>query len=277
MQEQKIQIGKIFIQHKNKEMKRLITFLIAFLITGILLAQTTNTFKYPLIIGTNTAPASNGQITLKGSTSGTAVIRVPVAAGTGTVFQLPANNGTSDYLLRTDGSGILTWVAPPVTFPGFGTSGSTAAVGNDARLSDARTPTSHTHGSITNGGLIGTTANLPLITSTGGLVGVGSFGTGSTNFTAGNDARLSDARTPVSHTHGNITNAGAIGTTTGLPIVTTTSGVLTTGESTELFFEGDTTITAAIPKFVFKTSDGHYYVCVSTTATSTPKWKRIDN
>lgn len=31
------------------------------------------------------------------------------------------------------------------------------------------------------------------------------------------------------HTHGNITNAGAIGTTSGLPIITTTSGVLTTG------------------------------------------------
>ena len=33
----------------------------------------------------------------------------------------------------------------------------------------------------------------------------------------------------ASHTHGNITNAGAIGSTSGLPIITTTSGVLTTG------------------------------------------------
>jgi len=32
-----------------------------------------------------------------------------------------------------------------------------------------------------------------------------------------------------SHTHGNITNVGAIGSTTGLPIITTASGVLTTG------------------------------------------------
>ena len=32
-----------------------------------------------------------------------------------------------------------------------------------------------------------------------------------------------------SHTHGNLTNAGAIGSTSGLPIITTTSGVLTTG------------------------------------------------
>jgi hypothetical protein len=34
---------------------------------------------------------------------------------------------------------------------------------------------------------------------------------------------------PSAHTHGNITNAGAIGSTTGLPIVTTASGVLTAG------------------------------------------------
>lgn len=41
------------------------------------------------------------------------------------------------------------------------------------------------------------------------------------------DSRLSDARTPTSHTHGNITNDGKIGTTTGLMIKTTTGGALT--------------------------------------------------
>lgn len=34
--------------------------------------------------------------------------------------------------------------------------------------------------------------------------------------------------TPASHTHGNITNAGAIGSTSGLMLKTTTSGVITT-------------------------------------------------
>jgi len=42
------------------------------------------------------------------------------------------------------------------------------------------------------------------------------------------DSRLSDSRTPASHVHGNITNAGAIGSTSGQIVVTTTSGVLTT-------------------------------------------------
>lgn len=53
-------------------------------------------------------------------------------------------------------------------------------------------------------------------------------GTESGTVAAGNDARFSDARTPTSHAHGNLTNAGAIGTTANLPVVTTASGVLTT-------------------------------------------------
>jgi hypothetical protein len=86
-----------------------------------------------------------------------------------------------------------------------------------------------THGNITNLGAIGSTANLPIITTTSGVLTTGTFGTGANTFCVGNDSRLSDARTPLSHTHGNISNAGAIGSTSGLPIVTTASGVLTTG------------------------------------------------
>ena len=110
-----------------------------------------------------------------------------------------------------------------------GTTGGTVAAGDDARLSDARTPTSHTHGSISNSGSIGVTANLPIITTTLGSLTTGSFGTGANTFCQGNDARLSDARTPTSHTHGNITNAGAIGSTSGVPIITGASGVLQAG------------------------------------------------
>jgi hypothetical protein len=84
----------------------------------------------------------------------------------------------------------------------YGTSSSTACVGNDARLSDARTPTAHTQAFST-------------ITSTPTtLTGYG----------------ITDAATST-HTHGNITNAGAIGSTSGQIVVTTTSGVLTTAAS----------------------------------------------
>ncbi len=55
------------------------------------------------------------------------------------------------------------------------------------------------------------------------------FGTASGTVCQGNDSRLSDNRAPTSHTHGNITNAGAIGSTANLAVITTTSGVLTTG------------------------------------------------
>jgi hypothetical protein len=45
---------------------------------------------------------------------------------------------------------------------------------------------------------LGTTANLPLRTGTSGVLEAGSFGTAAGSFCAGDDARLSDARTPSS-------------------------------------------------------------------------------
>jgi hypothetical protein len=68
----------------------------------------------------------------------------------------------------------------------------------------------HVHGNITNTGSIGFLANKPLITTTSGVVTTGTFGTTANTFCQGNDSRLSDARTPASHTHGNITNDGKV-------------------------------------------------------------------
>lgn len=54
--------------------------------------------------------------------------------------------------------------------------------------------TSHSHGNITNSGAIGSTANLPVITTTSGVLTTGSFGgTTATSFVAGNDQRLARA------------------------------------------------------------------------------------
>ena len=75
---------------------------------------------------------------------------------------------------------------------------------NDSRLSDSRTPTSHTHGNLTNDGKVGSTANYFVYTTTSGAI---------------------TSKQKI----GNITTSGAIGSTSGLPIITTTSGVLTTG------------------------------------------------
>jgi hypothetical protein len=79
--------------------------------------------------------------------------------------------------------------------------GNAVVVTTDSRLSDARTPISHTHGNITNAGAIGTTSGLPVITTTSGVLTTGAFGTAAGSFCQGNDARLSDSRTPTSHTH----------------------------------------------------------------------------
>jgi hypothetical protein len=57
----------------------------------------------------------------------------------------------------------------------------------------------------------------------------GTLMVGGTAVVVSSDPRLSDARSPLSHAHGNLSNEGAIGTASGLPIITTTSGVLTTG------------------------------------------------
>ena len=93
------------------------------------------------------------------------------------------------------------------------------------------TPASHTHGDISNDGKIGSTGNLPLITTTGGKISTGSFGNSANTFCEGNDSRLSNARTPTSHTHGSITNDGKIGTSSGKIITTGTGGVLQASNS----------------------------------------------
>ena len=81
-----------------------------------------------------------------------------------------------------------------------------------------------------------------------GTLDIARIPTGTTTSTVclGNDSRLSDSRTPTAHTHGNITNLGAIGTTSGVPVITGASGVLQAGAfgtSSGRFAEGNHTHT----------------------------------
>ena len=96
--------------------------------------------------------------------------------------------GYDNVPLRTNSEGTI-------VAGSFGTTTNTFCEGNDSRLSDARTPKSHTHGNISNDGKVGTTANLPLITTTGGAVTTGSFGTSSGQFAEGNHTHSSYAVT----------------------------------------------------------------------------------
>ncbi len=62
-----------------------------------------------LILGVNTTTL--GSIKLFGSTSGDVTVKPAAVAGTATIFQLPATNGTNGYVLQTNGSGVTSWVA----------------------------------------------------------------------------------------------------------------------------------------------------------------------
>lgn len=153
-----------------------------------------------------------------------------------TTWEVDFDVMTSGYVLNSDvrlsnarpASDVYAWAKASVK-PTYNYSEVGAASVNDERLSDARTPLSHVHGNISNGGTIGSVSGLPLITTASGAVTTGAFGTTASSFCVGNDARLSDDRTPLAHTHGSITNVGAIGATANLPIITGASGALTTG------------------------------------------------
>jgi len=121
----------------------------------------------------------------------------------------------------------------------YGTTAGTACEGNDSRLSDARTPTAHTHaladlqqgGATTNQVVTWNgsawvpsspsgTGTVTSVTGGNGLSGgtittsgtlAVSYGTSAGTACEGNDSRLSDSRTPTAHTHapGDIQQGGA--------------------------------------------------------------------
>ena len=99
---------------------------------------------------------------------------ITITAST-TAFLVPGTGLTGGNF---DGSVSKTWAIS------FGTSSTTVARGD------------HTHGNITNTGYIGTTAGVPIITGTAGILQAGSFGTTSGTFAQGNhthsDATLND-------------------------------------------------------------------------------------
>ena len=170
----------------------------------------------------------------------------------GAITTAGAIGSTANLPVITAASGVLAAGA-------FGSAANTFCQGNDARLSDARTPVAHNqdastittgtlavarggtgiasytannyiralnsttleqrtpaqvladigaptaahaHGAITTAGAIGSTANLPVITAASGVLAAGAFGSTINTFCQGNDARLSDARTPTAHGHG---------------------------------------------------------------------------
>ena len=199
-------------------------------------------------------------------------------------------------------------------------------LGNDTRLTNSRTPTSHTHGNIQNTGALQTTdvaiasgdklvvtdssdsnkvartsvafdgstttkflsqkgtwetpggsgdvtgpsssisGNITTFSGTTGKVIQDSgktFSSGSTDTSAShvvlcNDSRLSDARTPTSHTHGNIQNGGTLQTTditiaSGDKLVVTDSSDSSKIARASISFDGSTATKALTQKGTFET------------------------
>ena len=77
-----------------------------------------------------------------GSVENTALSTWTGSSSLATVGTITSGSWHGSAISDTYISSAAAWNAK-VSFPGFGTTGSTAAVGNDARLSDARTPTAH--------------------------------------------------------------------------------------------------------------------------------------
>ena len=123
------------------------------------------------IVATSTATApSVGQVLQ--ATSGTAASWASLPAGVLPTRQVIAGTGLT-------GGGDLS--ADRTLTVAYGTSSTTACVGNDSRLSDSRAPTG-----AAGGGLSGTYPNPSVV-----------YGTSSTTACVGNDSRLSDSRVPM--------------------------------------------------------------------------------
>lgn len=167
--------------------------------------------------------------TISGSISGN--------AGTATTLQTARNiNGTS-----FDGSAAIT-TANWGTARNITIGGTTRSVNGSTTYSWSLTDigaaaTSHSHGNITSAGAIGSTASLPIITTTSGVLTTGSFGTAANTFCQGNDSRLSDARTPVgtSLTSGQIYVGSNLNTAAAVALsgdaTLSNSGVITIGNN----------------------------------------------
>jgi len=197
---------------------------------------------------------------------------------------------TTGYFLKATGATTFAWAAHGLTYTDVGAAA-----------------TSHVHGNITSAGAIGSTANLPVITTTSGVLTTGSYGlsfigngsaqyqipvTSTTPFTpswttatnllgssglnsltyvSASFVKMTGANTftldtatysSSTHAHGNITSAGAIGSTANLPVITTTSGALTTG-SYGLSFIG--------------VGSAQYQIAVTGTTPFTPTWTTATN
>ena len=168
--------------------------------------------------------------------------RTPTSHAHGNISNEGVISGATSKNVVTDANGKITTENKPTIPTGSSTAtdikmNGTQNAGSSSNFAKAdhvhptdtsRAASSHAHGNISNNGAIGSTANLPIITGSNGVLQASSFGTGANTFCQGNDSRLSNARTPTSHAHGNISNEGVISGATSKNVVTDANGKITT-------------------------------------------------
>lgn len=120
---------------------------------------------------------------------------------------LATTDGTSTTWIDAGGGGPHThaWgdvTDKPTTFaPTIGSTSSTAVAGNDARLTDARTPTSHSHAEGDVTGLTSALAGKAASSHGHAIADSTGLQAALDAKCASSDPRLSDERAPTAHTH----------------------------------------------------------------------------
>jgi hypothetical protein len=126
-----------------------------------------------------TLRAAGGAMTLNGATSGTVVLQAPAVAGS-TTFQLPGNNGTSGYMLTTNGAGVTSWAVDSATVTG-GTIGSGSGVLAELQAGSAAAPSLTFYADIATG--LYQPAVHTMAVSTNGVERLAFDGSGNVNLT----------------------------------------------------------------------------------------------
>lgn len=177
------------------------------------------------------------------------------SSGAGDIEEITCTSLARSILSQETASGVRSTI-------GAGTSSFDGAYSSLSGIPSTFTPSSHVHGNITDAGAIGSTANLPLITTTAGVITVGSFGTTASTFCEGNDSRLSDARTPTAHNQAWSTITSTPTTLSGYGI--TDALTAATAESTYLALAGGT-LTGALSITDTSTISGVVYCGINLT------------
>lgn len=207
---------------------------------------------------------------------------------------LTEHQSLSNYIQKSNTNGLVkndgtidttTYLTEHQDISGKANSADLATVATTGQYTDLTnipttfTPSSHTHGSITNDGKIGTVSGKPLITSSGGEIATGSFGTTSGTFAEGNHTHsqyltshqsLSDiggvvtvekqttADTGYAHTYVIKQNGSQVGSKINIPkdlLLQSATKEVVGSTPTSLELENNLTTGDAYLKFVVNTED----------------------